>query len=470
MGIDTEGYLKIPAHGSEPRLGSPVAKELRMTISRRNLLKGVGATGATLIGGSLLAACGGTSAPAGGATAAAGGATAAAGGRLEMFSWWTSGGEVDALKALYGVYRKQNPGVEIVNSAIAGGGSGGNMKAVLQSRMLGNKPPDSFQTHPGAEFANAWVKVGAMEPLDQLYTNEGYAKVLPASYIDLLSWQGKPYSVPVNVHRSNLTLFNKTLMNKIGGTAPTTWDEFFALAEKAKAHGIPAIGMAESSGNSTQYLLEKLLLAKLGPDAYKGLFEGKTAWDSQGVTAALEATARCFGYANPDFLSVAGSDLPSLVSSGKALLIINGDWCIGQFKAKNFTDFGWAPAPDTDGMFLLNSDSFGLPKGAPDPTQALNWLKTVGSKEGQDGFNPLKGSISPRSDRDVSKYDPYQRYAVEQWEGAKTLLPSVVDGGAASTQFVTAYGDAMQNFDVHKDPARAQADLVQAARDANFGN
>src|SRR5262249_48827721 len=69
-------------------------------------------------------------------------------GKLEIFSWWTSGGEVEALDYLYGDYKILNPDVEIVNSAITGGtASGGNMKAVLQTRMLGGDPPESFQIH-----------------------------------------------------------------------------------------------------------------------------------------------------------------------------------------------------------------------------------------------------------------------------------------------------------------------------------
>jgi glucose/mannose transport system substrate-binding protein len=31
--------------------------------------------------------------------------------KLEVFSWWTSGGEAAALDVLFQVYKKQNPGV-----------------------------------------------------------------------------------------------------------------------------------------------------------------------------------------------------------------------------------------------------------------------------------------------------------------------------------------------------------------------
>ena len=38
--------------------------------------------------------------------------------KLEVFSWWTSGGEATALDALFTVYKKHHPGVEIVNATV----------------------------------------------------------------------------------------------------------------------------------------------------------------------------------------------------------------------------------------------------------------------------------------------------------------------------------------------------------------
>jgi glucose/mannose transport system substrate-binding protein len=68
--------------------------------------------------------------------------------KLEIFSWWTSGGEAAALSELFNVYKKQDSGVAIVNATVAGGG-GSAARPVLQTRLAGSNPPDSWQTHPG---------------------------------------------------------------------------------------------------------------------------------------------------------------------------------------------------------------------------------------------------------------------------------------------------------------------------------
>ncbi len=65
-----------------------------------------------------------------------------------------------------------------------------------------------------------------------------------------------------------------------------------------------------------------------------------------------------------------------------------------------YTDYSWAPSPGTDGIFIVLSDSFGLPKNAPNRDNAISFLKVVGSRgEGQDAFNPIKGSIPARRRR-----------------------------------------------------------------------
>jgi len=79
--------------------------------------------------------------------------------QLEIFSWWTAGGEAEGLNALFAVYKKKYPDVEIINAAVAGG-AGAAAKAVLKTRMQGGNPPDSFQVHGGAELIETWVKTG----------------------------------------------------------------------------------------------------------------------------------------------------------------------------------------------------------------------------------------------------------------------------------------------------------------------
>jgi len=407
-------------------------------------------------------------APAAGSTAASG--AAAGGGQLEIFSWWTSGGEVEALNALYDIYSAQYPDVEIVNAALTGGaGQGGNMKALLETRMQGGQPPDSFQVHLGRELIDSHVVPGRMEDLSFLYEEEGLNDVFPQDLIDIASYEGKPYSVPVNIHRSNVLWYRPSKLEAAGvAVAPTTWDEFFAAAELLKTAGIPALAVAENEPNFSGHVFENILITQLDQAGYLGLFDGTTSWEDERVTRSLEILNQAYDYANQDYLSTSWGDINDrfVADDGPAMMIM-GDWTHGVLLSKAFSDYRWAPAPDTAGMFMVLSDSFGLPNNAPDRDNAVNFLRVCGSREGQDAFNPIKGSIPARTDPDLSKYDEYLLSAMEDFKN-NTLLPSIQHGAAVKQSFVLDYAIAINNLATNRDVAAAQAMLVQAATDAEF--
>lgn len=419
-----------------------------------------------------LAACTGVApgaAPAASEGAAAGGSAAGA-SQLEIFSWWTSGGEVEALNAIYAIYSEKYPDVEIVNAALAGGaGQGGNMKALLETRMQGGQPPDSFQVHLGRELIDSHVVPDRMEDLSFLYEEEGLNDVFPKDLIAIASYDGKPYSVPVNIHRSNVLWYRPSKLEAAGvAEAPKSWDEFFVAAEALKAAGIPALAVAENEPNFSGHVFENILITQLDQEAYLGLFTGATGWDDERVTKALEILDQAFGYANEDYLSTSWGDINDrfVADDGPAMMIM-GDWTHGVLKSKGFTDYKWAPAPDTAGTFMVLSDSFGLPKGAPHRDNAINFLRVCGSRDGQDAFNPIKGSIPARTDPDLSKYDEYLLSAMEDFKSNK-LSPSIQHGAAAKQSFVLDYAIAINNLATNHDVAAAQAMLVQAATDAEF--
>jgi glucose/mannose transport system substrate-binding protein len=210
-------------------------------------------------------------------------------------------------------------------------------------------------------------------------------------------------------------------------------------------------------------------VAKLGPEAYRGLFDGTTGWDDERVTEALETLNKVYDYANPDYLSTSWGDINDryVADDGPAMMIM-GDWTHGVLKSKGFTNYHWAPAPETEGLFIVLSDSFGLPKDAPHRENALNFLRAVGSKAGQDAFNPPKGSIPARTDADPSVYDEYQLEAMEAFK-TNTLVPSIQHGAAAKQSFILDYAIAINNLATNRDVATAQQMLVQAAEDAGFG-
>ena len=113
---------------------------------------------------------------------------------------------------------------------------------------------------------------------------------------------------------------------------------------------------------------------------------------------------------------------------------------------------------------MVITDTFGLPKGAPNPEGAKAWLETVASIEGQDTFNPIKGSIPARIDADKSKYDPYLTDSMEDF-ATVTLTPSIAHGSAAPEGFVTALNDIINTFITTGDVEQAHQRIKDAANE-----
>ena len=69
----------------------------------------------------------------------------------------------------------------------------------------------------------------------------------------------------------------------------------------------------------------------------------------------------------------------------------------------------------------------------------------LGSVEGQDVFNPLKGSIPARVDADVNKYDEYGKQTIEDFKNNR-LTPSWAHGSAAAEGFLTEANKIINTF------------------------
>jgi glucose/mannose transport system substrate-binding protein len=387
--------------------------------------------------------------------------------KLEVFSWWTSGGEAAALNALFNTYKTQYPSVGIINATVAGG-SGSAARPVLQTRLAVNNPPDTWQTHPGWELLGQYVGPGYCEPITDLYHSEGWDKAFPKALVNMVSQDGQAYAVLAGVHHGNVLWYNKKLLDKHGikiGNS-ITFDDFFAICDKLRSAGISAIGVGDSGIWASAQLFENTLLGVIGPQGWVDLFNGKMKWDDPKVKKAMEYFAKMQDYLNRDHAALTWDQAVKELMDGKVAFTSMGDWADGEFIKANLKeneDFGWVNHPGTNGSFIIVADGFTLAKGAPHKESAIAWLKSIGSKEAQEAFNPLKGSIPARTDVDKSKFDDYHRWSMEEFAKDK-LVASCVHGGAAPETFQKALNDAVSSFVLDKNVENFATALVQEAK------
>jgi glucose/mannose transport system substrate-binding protein len=370
------------------------------------------------------------------------------GNEFEFFSWWTGGGDSEGKEALLALYEEQNPDVNVVDSAVAGG-AGTNAQAELANRLIADNPPDSYQRHAGQELA-ADIEAGEVEELDSLYEEEGWREVFPETVLDLITVDDHIYSVPVNVHRSNVLWYNPAVLDQAGIEAPpTTWDEFLQQAETLEAADITPLTIGPLW--TQQHLLENVLLGELGPDAYNGLWDGSTDWESADVIAALDMFTEVLSHSNLDEAAADWQPAIDPIIEGDAAYNVMGDWADTYFRVEHEmeweTEYAATTSPGTEGVFNFLSDTFTLPVDAPHRDNALAWLRLAGSQEGQDTFNPVKGSIPARTDGDASLYTGYLQTPFEDWTNPDTtIVGSLAHGVVANNAWKTEIDTALQEF------------------------
>ncbi len=220
-----------------------------------------------------------------------------------------------------------------------------------------------------------------------------------------------------------------------------------AALNKAKDAGVIPLALGEQW--TQKHLLETVMIATLGPARLGGAVEeGRELEHAEGQVGA-PPLQDLLDYTNSDAASLTWQDASKLVADGKAGFNIMGDWADGYFridlKKKPVTGYNWAAVPGTDGVYDWLSDSFTLPKGAPHRAAAIQWLGFLGSRQAQDTFNPLKGSIPARKDANAKLYDTYLKWALAQWKTDK-LAGSLTHGVVANNAWNTAIDTALGIF------------------------
>lgn len=348
---------------------------------------------------------------------------------MEIFSWWTAPGEVDALSALLAVHQERNPDFKYVNLAA---NVATNAREVLETRMTQGQPPDTFQANIGADLFK-WVNFNQiddsdtkLEPLDAYKQANGWDTGFPPEVIEALSSpaSGKLYGVPVNIHRINAMFFDKKFIDEHDLTVPETLDDLEAFCENLP--NIDPDRACLAIGNKYDwtmalFALEMVLPAVGGVDFYESYWTGNEDPGDDRVVEALDRVLALWPHFNADANEVDWSDAVDKLVRGEAVFAPMGDWAKGYLQVKGLVpgvDFGQVAFPGSDG-FVFTADCFPLPKGAPSRAQALKLLATFGSVEGQVAFNRIKGSIPARIDASASDFDEVAQHTMLDFDQAR---------------------------------------------------
>lgn len=379
--------------------------------------------------------------------------------KLEIFHWWTAGGEREAADAMLKAFKDKYSDVELVENPVAGGG-GVSHRVVLQARLSAGIPPDTWQTLGGAEL-KSYVDGGYLLPLDDLYTELKYADAIPKPLANAVTINGHPYVVPLNMHIQNILYYNKKLFDELKLQPPTTVDELIAAARTIKAArpNMAPLGLGTKEKWEAAFVLDSILLELGGPEYYVKLYKGEIDVKTDATyRAALEKLAALAPYTYQFHAGLTWDESCGLVVSGDSAMVIMGTWAIGYFKSRGWTpgtDFGAVTFPQKpERILLFHPDTYGVATRAPHPKTAMDWLKVVASPELQVPTDVTQGGLFARIDIDPGQFpDPIRQELQNYVRSNPTKLILDQHGSIAPFSFTQAYWDVIAAFAAKPDVA-----------------
>jgi len=401
------------------------------------------------------------------ATGLMGAVSAQAAESVEVLHWWTSGGESKAVGVLKDDMTKQ--GYTWKDFAVAGGAGAAAMTALKTQVISGNAPSAAQIKGP---LIQEWADQDVLVNIDSVAKDENWKKNLPPEIDKIMQYKGHYVAAPFSVHRVNWLYINKAALDKAGGKVPTTWDEFFTVADKMKANGIMPIAMGGQPWQDLT-LWEDVVLSQGAPFYKKALVDlDQATLSSPQMVKVFDTVRKIQGYFDSGRTGRDWNLATAMVINNKAGMQFMGDWAKGEFanaNKKSGVDYVCAPVPGTDKAYTFNVDSFVFfqQKGqkAATPGQ-LAMAKTIMSPAFQEQFSLYKGSIPVRLGVSMTKFDDCAKksYTDEQTAiKSSGYVPSLAHGMAQPDAVAGAITDVVTKF---MNSQQSSADAVKALANA----
>lgn len=366
---------------------------------------------------------------------------------------------VAALESAYGKdmwskivdeYQTENPDVKVELTADK------NLEDVISPNMKAGNYPDVVLLATGRKLAltENLIKDKALEDITGVLDKNVYGedvtvkdKLIPG-FTDTLATNpfndGKTYLAPMFYSPTGL-FYNANLLKEKGWEVPTTWDEMWALGDKAKAEGI-SLFTYPTTGYFDAFVYS-LLLEVGGPDFYnKAMSYEDGIWETPEATKMFEIIGKLGKYTEPTTVANANDKdfkkNQQLILDNKALFMPNGTWIVGEMAdAPRADGFEWGmtalPAIETGGdrYAFTFFEQMWIPSAAKNKDAAKDFLTFVYSDKASSIFAEA-GAVQPIKGNS------------EKLTGDNKLFYSIYDNGAKAGMGGFAATDAVEGVSI----------------------
>lgn len=222
-------------------------------------------------------------------------------------------------------------------------------KSALRVASGSEQAPDIYFMWAGLGLGGEFVKSGLALNMAKYYTEFKWDDLfLPVALSFSKDYPPGRYGVPFTF-KGEAIYYNKALFQKAGITSePKTYDELVADAEKLAKARIPAFTFGGSVNWHLMRLMDELLETKCGAEKHDALMKMSADWAKEPcATQAFEELHRWTSkFTLKPFMGIDQLQSFNLFLAGRAAMMLEGDWLVGQLKdAKRLADFAVFPFP-----------------------------------------------------------------------------------------------------------------------------
>ena len=380
-------------------------------ITRRNLLKGIGAGAGILAAPALLAACGGDDDDATATTAGdagGGGDAPAITGPVSVGSNASDPLTRDAYGAMFSRFTEKS-GIELNINTVDHNTFQEQINTYLQGR-----PDDVFTWFAGFRmqfFADRGLSTSINDVWDDIGGNYAASFKQASTGLD-----GNQYFVPFITYPWAL-FYRKSFFEENGYAIPTTLDELKTLSEGMMADGFVPIAFGDKDGWPAMGTFDYLNMRINGYQYHVDLMAHRETWDDDRTKQVFATWAELLPYHQPGALGRTWQEAAQSVANKEA-----GMYLLGMFVGEQFQEVSQEARDDLDffafpeinpehGQDSVDApiDGFMLSKDPENIEGAKELLKFIGTGEAQKFYTDANTNwLATASDADTSGYTSLQ--------------------------------------------------------------
>ena len=362
---------------------------------------------------------------------------------LNLMHYWSSISETSAYSLMR--VNVMEAGHDISGTFLTGAGGESTREKLTNAALQGEAPDAAFVK--GAGIAR-WARLGFLKELSSFknYSNElnqFYPVIRQQMEVD-----GKPYAIPVSLHRTNLIFSNDKLLRQHCIEQPRTWDDLIEAMRTLKQKGVTPLVIGEEPWQLAT-IYESILLSVGGADLYRQAFEENNivAFKDPAFITAYNRLQQLLSLASVNVSNSRWYKPAEQLYNNQVGFLIGGDWISGELSIMGYKPgkhYECFAVPGTENAFVYSVDSVAIFNQEEADTQQLQerFTDLLVSKQVQGEMNQAKGSIPPRMDVDLENYNQCSVQAAKVFrsaEKANLVLPSLANGMSASPFVTEAY-------------------------------